>query len=88
MPRLDVPIEVAFLGEPGPANWTAKSRLDAALVVLMPPERREKRVALAAPRAHVLALRLGLLLLLVAVVDAIVPSASVDVVDRVHRIGC
>lgn len=53
MARSQVTIEVALLGEFAIANGTNEFRLDAALVVLMSPQRREEAVAAVALVAHV-----------------------------------
>lgn len=52
----NVSIEITLLGEPELANGASESRLDAALVIPVPPKRSENRVHAVAIGAHVLLL--------------------------------
>lgn len=62
--RSYVTIQIALLGESALTDGTDEFRLHAALVLLVSPERREKRVHAITPYAHVLLLRLPVALVL------------------------
>ena len=65
-----MPVEIALLREPSLADQTAEPALDTALVVLVPPERREEGVGLVAFVADVLHLGPDRHGVVTAVVDA------------------
>lgn len=62
--RSHVTIQIALLGESALADGADEFRLHAALVFLVPPERREKRVHAITLCAHVPLLRLPVVLVL------------------------
>lgn len=65
MLRSHVTIQIAFLSEPALANGTDKLWLHTAFILLMPPQRCEKRIDTIAPHAYMLLLRLPRFLVIV-----------------------